>query len=95
MRVVLLGGLLALAGAPALAESYDASVRRLCTSTRQQACWVKATASLCPPDGSPCFDLEDRAPARVIRKEGRRWLVETAQGTGWVHERFMLIDSSR
>lgn len=99
MRALLAGSLLALpllAHEAALAESFEASVRRLCTGTRQQDCWVKAGAALCPTTGgSPCTDLDDHTPARAIRKEGRRWLVETARGTGWVQERAMVVDTAR
>ena len=95
MRGLLVGLVVAAAVSPALAESFDASVRRLCTGTRQQACWVKAGADLCPQNGAACIDVPDRAFARAIRKEGRRWLVETVHGTGWVQDRFMLVDDAR
>lgn len=47
---------------------------------------------MCDRDQIGCRALPDHAPARVLRKEGRRWLVETPFGTGWVSERMMMLD---
>lgn len=77
------------------AETWDQSIRRLCMSTKQDACWVKAGAAICDKDQINCADLPDHAPAKVLRKVGKRWLVETPFGKGWVSERMMMIDSSK
>jgi hypothetical protein len=82
--------------APAAAEEdWDARVRRLCTSVTQEDCWIKAGARLCDETGKRCISLEDHTPARVIRKTGRRWQVETRAGNGWVSDGRMMVDGSR
>ena len=82
---------------PAVAhsETWDQSIKRLCTSTKQDDCWVKAGAALCDKDQISCTDLPDHAPAKVLRKAGKRWLVETPFGKGWVSGRMMMIDGSK
>jgi hypothetical protein len=97
-----LHGLLLLAGfcagfptsAPA-EENWDARVRRLCTSVTQQDCWIKAGAQLCDESGKRCRTLEDHTPAKIIRKSGRRWQVETSSGNGWVSDGRMMVDGTR
>jgi hypothetical protein len=94
MRKTVLAAVL-LASGGAGAESWDASIRRLCVSTAQQDCWIKAGTPLCAQVGRDCRELPDATPARVIAKSGRYWQVETRMGSGYVPERLMLIDSSK
>lgn len=95
MKAVVLMLALSLAPSMAHSEEWDASVRRLCVSTKQMDCWVKAGAAICDKDQVTCKDLPDHAPAKIIRKVGKRWLVETPFGKGYVSERMMMIDSSK
>jgi hypothetical protein len=89
-----LASILPIVSAPtAFAQDWDQTIRRLCTSTTQQGCWVKAGAALCDEDQMRCEKLPDHAPARVIKKVGKRWHVQTAFGTGWVSDRMMMTDS--
>lgn len=74
-------------------KAFDACVRKLCISSNQMNCWVKAGSELCGDDGS-CQDLPDHAGARVITKSKKKWKVETQYGTGWVSDRYMMVDSS-
>ncbi len=94
MRKTVLAAVL-LASSGAGAESWDASIRRLCVSTTQQDCWIKTGTPLCTQIGRNCKDLPDATPARVIAKSGRYWQVETSLGRGYVPERLMLIDSTK
>lgn len=94
LALLALGGL-GLATTAAVAESWDVRLRRLCTSTTQDACWIKAGAELCDAKGRACRELVTGPPARVLRKSGRRWEVETREGRGWVNERFMMVDGGR
>ena len=87
--------LLLLSTTIANAETWDESIRRLCVSTQQDACWVKAGSALCDADQISCKNLPDHAYARVIKKAGKRWQVETIYGTGWVSERMMMIDGDK
>jgi hypothetical protein len=81
---------------PAYADaSFDRCVRKLCTSQRQQSCWVKAGAAMCDADQMGCVTLSDLTPAKAVRKQGRRWQVETAFGKGWVNDRLIMIDGSK
>ena len=85
---------LTLSAAPAHAsKAFDACVRKLCVSADQMNCWVKAGSELCDDQGS-CQDLQDHTGARVLTKAKRQWKVETQYGTGWVSERYMMVDSS-
>jgi hypothetical protein len=72
--------------------SWQRDTRRLCTSTQQQACWIKAGAALCDKDQMRCDKLPDHAPARIIGHSGARWNVQTAYGNGWVSERMIMMD---
>jgi hypothetical protein len=77
----------------AIAEtSWQKDTRRLCVSTKQQACWVKAGAALCDKDQMQCDNLPDHALARIIGHSGSRWHVQTAYGTGWVSERMIMMN---
>ncbi|QRM34821.1 hypothetical protein [Microvirga sp. VF16] len=77
----------------AMAETpWQKDTRRLCTSTQQQACWIKAGAALCDKDQMRCDKLPDHAPARIIGHSGGRWNVQTAYGAGWVSERMIMMD---
>ncbi|CAN7469929.1 hypothetical protein [Bosea sp. LjRoot237] len=82
-------------GLPALAETGDAKIRRLCVSTTQQDCWIKGGTPLCDRAGKACKDLPDATPAKVLSKVGRKWQVETEHGRGYVSDRLMLIDGSK
>ena len=73
--------------------AFDACVEKLCVSSEQMDCWVKAGAELCLDDGT-CIDLEDHAGALVLDKSKTKWKVETQYGTGWVSNRYMMVDSS-
>lgn len=98
MKRVVLAALVLLGAASASqarTETWDQSVQRLCTSTKQDDCWVKAGSAICDKDQLICSNLPDHASAKVIRKAGKRWLVETPYGKGWVNERMMMIDSSK
>lgn len=88
-------GLVALTATASAEEPWDNRIRRLCTSTVQENCWVKAGTAMCDKDQLICKELPDFAPARVIRKEGKRWLVQTKFGTGYVNERLMQVDGSK
>ncbi|MBB4017387.1 hypothetical protein GGR16_002416 [Chelatococcus caeni] len=77
------------------AETWDESIRRLCTSTQQEACWVKSGAPVCDRDQVVCRSVPDHAPAKILGKDGKRWQVQTAYGSGWVNERLMMIDGSK
>jgi len=93
--LILAAGLATMASVPvARADAaFDACVEQLCVSPDQMNCWVKAGAELCADDGS-CSDLEDHAGARILDKTGKKWKVETQYGTGWVNNRYMMVDSS-
>ena len=84
---------LLLGGGTSLANSnFDACVRKLCVSTTQPDCWIKAGAELCSKKQSGCKELEDHTAAKIESKSGKWWQVQTAHGNGWVNERFMMID---
>ena len=77
---------------PALAnQAFDACVRKLCVSAEQGDCWIKAGADLCKKPGKQCTELEDHTGAKVIRKTGKFWEMETGKGTGFVNERWMMV----
>lgn len=91
-RLLIIGTLLASAH-PTHAETWDHCVRRLCTSTHQQNCWLKAGTAMCDKDQMECKELPGMGnPFRVIRKESNRWLVQTRHGKGWVSERMVMLD---
>lgn len=93
--VVAAGALLA-ASAVARADSeFDACVRKLCVSTEQGDCWIKAGAELCNKAGTSCSELEDHAGAKVISKKGKRWQMEIKSGTVWVNERWMMVSGDQ
>lgn len=86
--------LMVTANEPAFANgAFDKCVKKLCVSTRQMDCWVKAGAELCMDDGT-CIDLPDHAGARALKRLKRKWRVETQYGTGVVREGFMMIDGT-
>ena len=95
MKKLILAACLLCTPAVAHAETWDQTIKRLCTSTKQDACWVKAGAAICDKDQIACKDVPDHAPAKVLRKANKRWLVETPYGKGWVSERMMMVDSSK
>jgi hypothetical protein len=81
---------------PASADaSFDACIKKLCVSTSQMNCWVKAGAALCDRDQTQCKDIPDHAGAVVIRKVQRRWEVVTVYGRGWVSDRMMMISGDK
>lgn len=85
-----------LAPMPAMADvSYDACVRKLCVSTRQADCWIKAGAAICDRDQTQCRDVSDHTSAIVIRKSHGRWEVKTDFGQGWVSERMMMVSGEK
>src|SRR5438128_2703950 len=78
---------------PAFAEqAFDACVQKLCVSTDQMNCWVKAGAELCN-DGVGCSDIPDHAGARIIDRMEGQWFLQTQYGEGWVEDRYMMVDS--
>lgn len=95
MRALVVAIAVMVSGAAWAAEPWDQAVRRLCTSLDQQDCWIKSGAALCDRDQLACRNLEDHTPAIIVGKSGKRWNVRTASGSGWVNERFMMLDSSK
>lgn len=82
--------------APTHADAkFDACVRKLCISTKQNDCWIKAAAAMCDRDQIQCTDLPNHAPAKVIRKVGNRWEVQTSYGKGWVSDRMTMVAGDR
>lgn len=73
------------------ASSWDQNVRRLCSSIHQDKCWIKAFTIICDREQIDCTTLPDNTPARVIRKVGDRWYVETPERLGWVNARMMML----
>ena len=94
MRTIVLLAMISL-GMPALAETGDARIRRLCVSTTQQDCWIKGGTPLCDRAGKTCKTLPDATPAKILSKLGRKYEVETAHGRGYVSDRLILIDGSK
>jgi hypothetical protein len=88
-------GTAALGAMPASAMTWDGCIKKLCKSTSQNDCWVKAWAALCDRDQTSCRDLPDHAPAKVIKRVGHRWQVQTSYGNGWVSDRMMMVDGSK
>ena len=86
---LLFGGTAGMANA-----SFDACVKKLCISTTQPDCWIKSGAQLCDKKQSSCKEIENSPAVKVEAKSGKWWQVQTAQGNGWVNERFMMIDGS-
>jgi hypothetical protein len=83
------------ASTAAQSETWDQSVKRLCRSLQQEDCWVKSGAALCDKEQIACRPIEDHAPAIAVRKVGPRWLVKTAQGTGWVSGRMIILNGGK
>jgi hypothetical protein len=73
---------------------FDRCIRQLCTSVQQSNCWVKAGAAICDKDQISCGKIPDHAPATVIEKQERRWLVLTQFGQGWVSDRMMMLNGA-
>ena len=84
-------GFASLTSTATASEEFDACVRKLCVSTNQGDCWIKAGADLCKKPGKQCSELEDHTGAKVIRKTGKFWEMETGKGTGFINERFMMV----
>lgn len=76
-------------------SEFDNCVRKLCTSTSQGDCWVKAGAAMCDRDQVQCRDLPDNAPAKILSRSGERWQVQTGYGKGYVSGRMMMADGSK
>lgn len=76
-------------------KAFDDCIRKLCTSISQQGCWIKVGAAVCDEDQIQCEELPDQVPAIAVKKEGRRWLVQTMFGEGWVSDRMMMIDGGQ
>lgn len=95
MRALVLAVAMMVSGAAQSAEPWDKAIRRLCSSLDQQDCWIKSGAALCDRDQLACRSLDDHTPAIVLGKNGKRWNVKTTSGTGWVNERFMMLDGSK
>lgn len=73
-------------------KAFDDCIRKLCTSTVQSDCWVKGGSAICDEDQLQCAKLPDHAPATVVEKKGKRWLVLTSFAQGWVSDRAMMIN---
>lgn len=82
-------------GASFASDDFDACVRKLCVDTQQGDCWIKAGAQFCDKSGASCRELEDHTAAKVIRKTGKRWEMETKSGTGWVNQRWMMVSGDK
>ena len=79
---------------PSLADdAFDDCVVKLCTSTDQMNCWVKAGGELCDDSGT-CSDVPDHAGALALERGRGQWKVQTQYGTGWVSDQKMMVDSS-
>lgn len=76
-------------------EEFEACVRKLCVNTQQGDCWIKAGADLCGAPGKRCAELEDHTAAKVIDKTGKYWQMETVKGTGFIHERWMMVSGDK
>lgn len=74
-------------------EAFDSCVRQLCTSLSQQDCFIKGGAAVCDEDQIYCEELPDMVPAIAVKKVGRRWLVQTVYGEGWVSDRMTMVNS--
>jgi hypothetical protein len=94
-RLLLFGALLAGAQSAYATPAFDACVKRLCTSTNQTNCWIKAGTPLCSRDQTQCQTLSDQTPAAVKRKVGRRYEVRTGYGNGWVSDRMIMVDGGQ
>lgn len=97
-RIIALGvtfSLLALSPSAAPKSAFDDCVRKLCTSTSQDGCWVKSGAAMCDRDQISCRDLPDHAPAKALRRVGQRWQVQTEYGNGYVSGRMMMVDGGK
>lgn len=94
-RLSLIALALVASGTAWAAEPWDAAVRRLCSSLSQEDCWIKSGAAVCDRDQLSCRNLPDHASAIVLGKSGTRWHVRTADGEGWVNERWMMLDGSK
>ena len=89
-----IGAFATLSPAPAVASNaFDACVEKLCVSSDQMNCWVKSGAELCDSNGG-CSDVPDHAGALVLERGQGQWQVQTQYGTGWVSDRYMMVDSS-
>ncbi len=88
-------GVVLFAATASAEEPWDNRIRRLCTNTAQQDCWIKLGAAMCDKDQLTCKDLPEHTAARVIRKEGKRWFVQTKFGNGYVNERWLMVDGSK
>jgi hypothetical protein len=73
--------------------AFDDCVAKLCVSSDQMNCWVKAGAELCDDNGG-CTDVPDHAGALALERGQGQWKVQTQYGTGWVSDRYMMVDSS-
>lgn len=80
--------------APSHADgAFDDCVAKLCISSDQMNCWVKAGAELCDDNGD-CSDVPDHAGALALERGQGQWKVQTQYGTGWVNDRYIMVDSS-
>ncbi len=75
--------------------AFDRCVRKLCVSTSQPNCWIKAGAAMCDREQIVCKELPDHAPAKVVTKVGSRWEVITKFGRGWVSDRMTMVDGGK
>lgn len=95
MRVFLVALAILASGMASAAEPWDAALKRLCSSLDQSDCWIKSGAAVCDRDQLVCRTLDDHTPAIIMGKSGKRWRVTTALGSGWVNERWMMLDGSK
>lgn len=78
---------------PVQGKDWDDCIRKLCVSTSQGDCWVKAGSEICSDDGH-CAELSEHSPSIVGELRGQKWHVHTETADGWVSARMMMIDSS-
>lgn len=93
MRATALGADL-LASSGASAESWDASIRRLCVSTTQQDCRIKAGRRSARRLGGVARNCPTPRRRGSLRRAGATGRSNQA-GPGYVPERLMLIDSAK
>ena len=76
-------------------QSFDACIRKLCRSTDQMDCWVKAGAAMCDKDQISCKNVPDHTGARVVNKRAARWQIETKYGKGWISDRMIMVNGGK
>lgn len=75
---------------PVRAKDWNDCIRKLCISTTQGDCWIKAGTDVCADDGS-CTPLPDHTPAIIDDQKGETFHVSTEVAEGWVSARMMML----